>query len=60
MNTYHAFYRGEEIEVKADTLLSAKRKAVELLGVKLSKTHMVSVVLVALADEKEIAHIAVD
>ncbi len=56
MNTYHAFYKGKKIELKADTSLKAQTEAAKQFKAK--KSYDVSIVLVALSDEKPIVHIA--
>ena len=59
MNGYKAFYNGKELEIYADSLYSAKLKAIELFKPLKSKAHMVSVVLCEL-DDKQVVHIPVD
>jgi len=56
MNTYHAFYNGKEIELKADSSYQAQQKAA--ITFKAKKSYQVTVVLVALEDNKEIVHIS--
>jgi hypothetical protein len=55
MNTYHAFYNGKEIELQADSIYQAQQKAA--ITFKAKKSYQVTVVLVALEDNKEIVHI---
>jgi hypothetical protein len=55
MNTYHAFYNGKEIELKADSSYQAQQKAA--ITFKAKKSYQVTVVLVALEDNKEIVNI---
>jgi hypothetical protein len=45
MNGYIAFYNGKRFEVYAESLISAKEKAVEYFKPAKSKRHMVSVML---------------
>lgn len=49
MNTYKAFYKGKEIEVKADTSFHAQEKAAVIFKAK--KRYDVTVVLVALGED---------
>jgi hypothetical protein len=53
MNTYHAFYKGKKIEVKAATPYTAQVAASILLNAK--KSYQVAVVLVAVGD-KQVVH----
>jgi hypothetical protein len=55
MNTYHAFYNGKEIELQADSSYQAQQKAAGIFKAK--KSYQVTVVLMALEDNKEIVHI---
>lgn len=57
MNTYHAFYRGKQIELQADTSYHAQLKAAVTFGAR--KKYEVTVVLVAVGN-REITHVAVD
>ena len=57
MNTYKAFYKGKQIEVKADTSYQAQQIAAKQFKAK--KEYEVTVVLLAVG-EREITHIAVD
>lgn len=54
MNTYHAFYKGKKIELQAANPYQAQQKAA--LEFKCKHSYDVTVVLVALADNKEIVH----
>ncbi|KKL68103.1 hypothetical protein LCGC14_2128350 [marine sediment metagenome] len=45
MNGYKAFYKGKSIEVYADTVLEARRKAAEAFKVKANKAYRLAVVL---------------
>ena len=45
MNGYKAFYNGKVIELYAESLLAAKRKAVAEFKAPRKKEHMVSIVL---------------
>lgn len=56
MNTYHAFYKGQKKEIKAETTLKAQNLAAQLWKAK--KSWDVTVVLVAKEDGKEIVHVA--
>jgi len=47
--TYHAFWRGKKIELKANTSYEAQKKAAAILKVK--KSYEVTVVLVGKGDE---------
>ena len=58
MNTYHAFYKGKQIELQAESSYKAQIKAAELMHAK--KSYEVTIVLVALADGKEVVRVAVD
>jgi hypothetical protein len=49
MNTYHAFYRRQQIEVTAETSYAAQQKAA--LQFKAKKSYEVTVVLVAKENE---------
>lgn len=53
MNTYHAFFKGKKIEVKADTPYQAQQIAAKEFKAK--KSYDVAVVLVAVGD-REIIH----
>ena len=55
MNTYHAFYNRKEIEVQADSSYQAQQKAA--ITFKTKKSYQVTIVLVALEDNKEIVNI---
>lgn len=54
MNTYQAFYKGKSIQVQAATSYQAQQKAAAEFKAK--KSYDVTVVLIALADGKEIVH----
>ena len=54
MNTYHAFYRGKQIEVKANSSYAAQKLAAQQFKAK--KSYDVSVVLVTLADGAAVVH----
>lgn len=54
MYTYQAFYKGKSIQVQAATSYQAQIKAAEVLKVK--HAYQVTILLVALADGKEIVH----
>ena len=45
MNGYVAFYNSKRIEIYAETLFAAKKKAIAEFKVPKSKEHMVTVVL---------------
>lgn len=57
MNKYKAFYKGKEIEVEATSSYGAQLKAAEVLKVKESKRHDITVVLCE-KDGKEVTHVA--
>ena len=59
MNTYKAFYNGNETEVQAATSYAAQLKAIEFFRPKKSQKHLVSVHLIAI-NNKEVIHTAVD
>ena len=59
MNGYIAFYNNKEIELFAESLYSAKLKAVAKMRVPKNKQHMVSVVLAEI-NNNPVIHIAVD
>lgn len=48
MNTYHAFFKGKKVEVKADTTYEAQKLAASIF--KARKSYDVAVVLVAKGD----------
>lgn len=50
MNTYQCFYNGQTMEIKAQSLYAARVSATAVFKPPKSKQHMVSVVLVELAD----------
>ena len=50
MHTYHAFYRGKQIELEAETSFAAQEKAATLMKAK--KSYEVTVILVALNGEQ--------
>ena len=58
-NGYIAFYNNKKIELFAESLYSAKLKAVAKMRVPKSKQHMVSVVLAEI-NNNPVIHIAVD
>jgi len=58
MNKYVAIYKGKEIVVEAKTLYAAKLAAIEMLKVRKSQQHMVSVLLVEKANGEEVIHVA--
>lgn len=49
MNTYHAFYRGKQIELTAETSYKAQLKAAEQFRAR--KSYEVTVILVATGDQ---------
>ncbi len=53
MNTYHVFYKGNKVEIKAETSFKAQEAGAKLLKAK--KSYQVATVLVAVGD-KEIIH----
>ncbi len=55
MNTYHAFFRGQEIELTAASSYAAQRKAAEEFKVSVKKAYLIAVILVAV-DGKSITH----
>jgi len=57
LNTYHAFYRGRQIELQAET--SHKAQLAAAAQFKAKKAYQVSVVLVGI-DSKPVVHVAVD
>jgi hypothetical protein len=59
MNGYVCFYNSKRIEIYAETLYEAKRKAINEFKVKRKQEYKVLVIL-AEKDGKEITHIAVD
>ena len=59
MNRYIAFYNEKKIELFAESLYSAKLKAIAEMRVPKSKQHLVSVML-AETDNKPVTHIAVN
>ena len=59
MNGYIAFYNEKEIELFAESLYSAKLKAIAEMRVPKSKQHLVSVMLAEINNEP-VLHIAVD
>jgi hypothetical protein len=52
-NTYHAFYKGKQIEIQSDTSYHAQLKAAGVFRAK--KSHQVTVVLVAVG-ERQVTH----
>jgi hypothetical protein len=54
MNTYQAFYKGKSIQVQAASSYAAQLKAAEVLKIK--HAYQVTILLIALADGKEIVH----
>jgi hypothetical protein len=58
VNGYIAIYNNKQIDIHAESLYSAKLKAVAELRVPKSKQHMVSVMLAEI-DNKPVIHIAV-
>jgi len=50
MNTYQCFYNGKTTEVLAPSLYAAKVFAIKAFAAPKSKQHMISVVLVELAN----------
>jgi len=54
MNTYHAFYKGKQIELQAETSYAAQRAAAITFNAK--KHWEVTVVLVGRADGSEVIH----
>lgn len=57
MNTYHAFYKGQKLEVKADTTYAAQKLAAAQFKAK--KSFEVVTVLVGTA-KGEVTHTAID
>ena len=57
MNTYHAFYKGKQIELQAETSLKAQTQAATIFHAK--KSYQVTVMLVAL-NGQPITHIATE
>jgi hypothetical protein len=55
MNTYHAFYKGKQIELEAETSYKAQLAAAVLFNVKAGKSYTVNVVLVGIAG-KQVTH----
>lgn len=58
MNTYHAFYRGKQIELQAET--SYKAQQAVAIQFKARKSYEVTVMLVAKSDGVPVIHTAVD
>jgi hypothetical protein len=60
MNTYAAFYKDRQTEVKADTSYHAQLAAIEVFRSNMRggriKPHMVTVLLTKTADGKEVVH----
>lgn len=56
LNTYHAFWRGKQIELKAATSFGAQQAAAQTFRAK--KRYEVTIVLVAKAGGSEIVHVA--
>lgn len=54
MNTYNAYYKGKEIEVKAETSFKAQTKAAELFKAK--KSYQVTIVLAELANGEAVTY----
>jgi hypothetical protein len=54
MNTYQAFYKGRELEVKAETSYAAQTEAAKLFKAK--KQYDVTVILAAKGDGVPIVH----
>jgi hypothetical protein len=59
MNTYVCFFNAKRIEVTAESLYSAKVKAIAQFNPPKAKAHMVSVML-AERDNAPVIHTAVD
>ncbi|WP_046869035.1 hypothetical protein [Microvirga massiliensis] len=59
MHGYKAFYNGRQADIRAESLIAAKLKAIAQFKVKKSKEHMVSVHLCEL-DGEQVTHVAVD
>jgi CRISPR/Cas system CMR-associated protein Cmr5 small subunit len=55
---YVAFYQGKRIEVYAETLYAAQKKAAEQLKVPAKKQYLISVTLCERADGTEVIHTA--
>jgi len=55
MNTYNAYFAGRSIEVKADTILAAKEKAIAILRPGRVRMGLLSVVLAAV-EERIVEH----
>lgn len=60
MNVYLAFWNGKQMEIRAATLLDAKKVAVSTWGVPATKWGQVAVELVRRADGTDVVHVAVD
>ena len=55
MNTYNAYFAGRSIEIKADTILAAKEKAIAILRPGRVRMGLLSVVLAAV-EERIVEH----
>ena len=55
-NTYHAFYKGKQIELQAETSYQAQQLAAQQFKAK--KSYDVTVVIVGRADGSEVVHVA--
>lgn len=60
MNGYKAFYKGKDIEVRAETSYKAQLVAAELLKVKDKDRYKITMVLCERADGSTVTHVAVD
>jgi hypothetical protein len=59
MNGYICFYNRKRIEIYAETLYEAKKKAIIEFKVKKNKEHMISIIL-AEKDGEEVIHTPID
>jgi len=60
MNGYKAFFKGREIEVRAETSYRAQLEAAKVLKVKDKDRHQITVVLCEKADGESVVHVAAD
>lgn len=56
MNTYHAFYRGKQIELRVETSYKAQLAAAVIF--KARKSYDVTVMIVGRADGSPVVHVA--
>ena len=59
MNGYKAFYKGQSIEIYAESIYKAQLKAAETFSVPPKKTYLIAVVLCE-KDGQQITHIAAE